>query len=78
MGHDQWTASRRFGVEQGTKIGEDGSPEPKIRQIDDLSEYFVNACVTIDEKVLVHGIDAIAGVATLWVHLTLTIRPVTT
>ena len=44
-----WIASRRFGVRQGKKI----------RPIDNLSEFLVNATVGTSRKVPVQGIDAI-------------------
>ncbi len=71
LGHDLWTASRRFGIKQGKKLLLDGSEVDKIRQIDDHSEFFGNACVTTDEKVTVDGIDCIANVAKLWDETTL-------
>ena len=69
IGHGKWTASRRFGVSQGEKTLPDGTTAPKIRQIDDLSEYMVNACATITEKVEVDGIDRIANLIKLWADL---------
>ena len=56
---DLWNAPRRFGVSQGFKkddvgealLDEKGQKIPKIRQIDDFSEYFVNACTTIRDKI---------------------------
>ena len=56
LGTKCWIAARRFGVSQ----------KDKIRQIDDFSEYFVNACTTTRDKVTVAGVDAIAGFAKLW------------
>ena len=63
FGHALWTASRRFGVVQGTP--------PKVRQIDDFSESFVNACVTCNEKVSVAGVDGVAYFAKFWADLVL-------
>ena len=51
-----WLPARRFSVEQGDKT----------RQIDDFSECFHNACVTMTDKVNVSGIDAIANFAKCW------------
>ena len=49
-------AARRFGVEQ----------KEKIRQIDDVSEFFVNSCSTVADKIPVAGVDAIANHTKLW------------
>ena len=51
-----WIPCRRFGVDQGEKI----------RQIDDFSECFHNACVTMTDKVTVSGVDAIANFSKCW------------
>ncbi len=69
-----WIAARRFGVAQGFKTDDDGEyllddkgqKIPRIRQIDDFSEYFVNACTTVEDKIPVAGVDAIANHAKLW------------
>jgi hypothetical protein len=54
-----WVASRRFGIEQGT--GKDGLP--KIRSIDDLTEFNVNNSVTVRQKIDLGGVDAILAIA---------------
>ena len=54
----EWIASKRFGVVQGEKI----------RGIDDLSEFLVNASVTETEKVVLDGVDAIAATARFFVR----------
>ena len=69
MGHNKWTASRRFGVLQGLKKLPNGESKIKIRQIDDLSEFMVNACATIGEKVEVDGVDKIANMIKMWADL---------
>ena len=56
---------RRFGVQQGT----DKHGNPKVRPIDDFSEYFHNSCVTSYDKVTVASVDAIANFAKLWTQL---------
>ena len=56
---------RRFGAQQGT----DKQGNPKVRPIDDFSEYFHNPCVTSYDKVTVAGVDAIANFAKLWAQL---------
>ena len=61
-GHQLWTASRRFGVVQKDLT----TKKENIRQIDDFSEDFVNACTTIKDKVAVDGVDAIANVIRFW------------
>ena len=66
LGHDLWTPCRRFGIKQGTRVDEDGKEVDKIRPIDDLSEFFVNACTTIEDKVPVAGVDAIMNMARFW------------
>ena len=69
QGHKYWTASRRFGVMQGERTMPDGSKKPKMRQIDDLSEFMINACTTITEKVDVDGVDKIANMIKFWADL---------
>ncbi len=56
IGDEYWIAARRFGVTQ----------KEKVRQIDDFSEYFVNACTTVADKIPVAGVDAIVNHAKLW------------
>ena len=56
LGDKMWIAARRFGVTQ----------KEKTRQIDDFPEYFLNACTTVADKILVAGIDSIASHAKLW------------
>ena len=48
-----WIPSKRFGVVQGDKV----------RSVDDLSEFLVNATVTETEKILLEGIDEITCLA---------------
>ena len=55
LGED-WLACRRFGVVQGDKV----------RLIDDLSEFFVNATVESFEKVDLGGVDEIASIIRTW------------
>ncbi len=43
-----------------------GQKIPRIRQIDDFSEYFVNACTTVADKIPVAGVDAITGHVKMW------------
>ena len=62
MGHDLWTACRRFGVIQRDLT----TLKEKVRLIDDLSEYFVNACTTCKDKISVAGVDAITGFIKMW------------
>ena len=77
-GDPLWIASRRSGVklDPKEKIVEDCKKHivDKIRQIDDLSEYFVNACTTHFDKVGIAGIDAIAGLAQFWADKVLQAR----
>ena len=56
IGDKLWLAARRFGVTQ----------KEKVRQIDDFSEYYLNACTTVADKIPVAGIDSIANHAKLW------------
>ena len=56
VGDKLWIAARRFGVTQ----------KEKVRQIDDFSEYFLNACTTVADKIPVAGIDAIANHVKFW------------
>ena len=56
LGDDLWVAARRFGIHQ----------KDKFRQIDDFSEYFVNACTTVENKIPVSGVDAIVNTAKFW------------
>jgi len=51
-----WLCAKRFGVEQGEKV----------RQIDDFSEGFHNACVTMTDKVNVCGVDGIGNFIKCW------------
>ena len=53
---------RRFGVTQG----KDKDGNPKVRPIDDFSEFFHNSCVATRDKVAVDGIDSIANFIKLW------------
>jgi len=61
-------------VAQGFKTDDDGEylsddkgqKIPRIRQIDDFSEYFVNACTTVADKIPVAGVDAITGHVKMW------------
>ena len=66
LGCSDWICSRRFGVDQGLRKKPDGSVKRKIRQIDDLSESFVNSCVEIDDKVGLSTIDGIAAYVKCW------------
>ena len=56
VGDKLWIAARRFGVTQ----------KEKVRQIDDFSEYFLNACTAVADKIPVAGIDAIANHVKFW------------
>ncbi|CAE7764695.1 unnamed protein product, partial [Symbiodinium microadriaticum] len=49
----QWVASKRFGVSQGDKV----------RAVDDLSQFQVNASVTETEKIQLEGLDDIVALA---------------
>ena len=40
--------------------------EGQAQAIDDFSEYFVNACTTIEDKIPVAGVDAIVNFAKFW------------
>ena len=51
-----WIPCQRFGVDQGETI----------RQVDDFSECFHNACVTMTDKGTVSGVDAIANFSKCW------------
>ncbi len=62
----EWIGCRRFGVIQGTKVDDEGVEHPKVRQIDDLSEYFVNACVTCTDKITLCGVDGIVNFIRVW------------
>ena len=53
---------RRFGITQGV----DKHGDPKIRAIDDCSEYFHNACVSSTDKANVAGVDTIASFIKIW------------
>ncbi len=74
IGDDLWITARRFGVLQGFKTDDNGDPLlddqgeqiPRIRQIDDFSEHFVNVCTTIADKIPVAGVDSIANFAKIW------------
>ena len=48
-----WVPSRRFGVVQG----------PKIRAVDDFSEYLVNAACGTGEQIVLQGLDDVASAA---------------
>ncbi|CAE7394666.1 unnamed protein product, partial [Symbiodinium sp. CCMP2456] len=48
-----WVASKRFGVTQGDKV----------RAVDDLSQFQVNASVTETEKIQLEGLDDIVALA---------------
>ncbi|CAE7519874.1 unnamed protein product [Symbiodinium sp. CCMP2592] len=48
-----WVASKRFGVSQGDKV----------RAVDDLSQFQVNASVTETEKIQLEGLDDIVALA---------------
>jgi hypothetical protein len=54
-----WVASRRFGIEQGV----DAEGKPKIRSIDDLTEFHVNKSVTVRQKIDLGGVDVILATA---------------
>ena len=62
----EWLGCRRFGVVQGTKVDENGKEKPKVRQIDDLSEFFVNACVACVDKITLCGVDGIVNFCRVW------------
>ena len=49
----------RFGIDQGKKI----------RQIDDLSRNFTNACASIPDRVSLDGVDEILAIAKTWSEL---------
>ena len=66
VGCEDWVCSRRFGVDQGFKKKADGTLKRKIRQIDDMSESFVNSCVEIHDKVGLSTIDGIAAYVKCW------------
>ena len=50
-----WIASKRFGVSQGDKV----------RAVDDLSQFQINASVTETEKIQLEGLDDIVALARL-------------
>lgn len=56
LGYKFWVAARRLGILR----------EEKVRQIDDPSEYFVNACTTVAENIPVAGVDRIANFTNFW------------
>jgi len=57
----RWVASRRFPVIQGTKKDSNGVERPKIRPIDDFSEYGINPAFGSSEKVSLYGVDQIVA-----------------
>ncbi|OLQ12560.1 hypothetical protein AK812_SmicGene3520 [Symbiodinium microadriaticum] len=58
------TITHRFGVVQGQT--DDG---PKIRPIDNYLSSLVNAVVSQSEQVPVHTLDVVAGMLSLWLHM---------
>lgn len=54
-----WVPGRRFGIIQGTKELPDGTTEPKVRQIDDMSAFGMNDTTEVLEKLDLGGIDEI-------------------
>ena len=62
FGHERWTACRRFGVTQRSLT----TQKEKTRQFDDLSEFFVNSCTTIRDKIPVDGVDVVANLVWVW------------
>ncbi|OLQ10182.1 hypothetical protein AK812_SmicGene6059 [Symbiodinium microadriaticum] len=58
------TITHRFGVVQGHS--DDG---PKIRPIDNYLSSLVNAVVSQSEQVPVHTLDVVAGMLSLWLHM---------
>ena len=59
LGTPDWAPCHRFGIDQGKKI----------RQIDDLSRNFTNACASIPDRVNLDGVDEILAVAKTWSEL---------
>ena len=57
----RWVASRRFPVVQGTRADCNGIERPKIRPIDDFSEYGINPAFGSSEKVSLYGVDQIVA-----------------
>ena len=54
-----WTAAHRFGVKQNDKI----------RQIDDFSRGFTNACTSTPDRVALDSTNEILAVAKAWIEL---------
>ena len=59
VGTHLWTVAHRFGVKQGEKV----------RQIDDFSRSFTNACATLPDRVALDSTDEILAVAKTWYEL---------
>ena len=55
-----WIASKRFGVSQGDKV----------RAVDDLSQFQINASVTETEKIQLEGLDDIVALARFFLGAT--------
>ncbi|CAE7304283.1 unnamed protein product [Symbiodinium sp. CCMP2592] len=55
-----WVPSKRFGVAQADKV----------RSVDDLSEFLINAAVTETEKIMLEGIDHIVSLARFFIGAT--------
>ncbi|CAE7029855.1 unnamed protein product [Symbiodinium sp. CCMP2592] len=55
-----WVPSKRFGVAQADKV----------RSVDDLSEFLINAAVTETEKITLEGIDHIVSLARFFIGAT--------
>ena len=66
----RWIASRRFPVLQGTRVNEAGIEVPKIRPVDDFSEFGVNPCFGSSEKVSLYSIDQVVAWARVRQHAT--------
>ena len=65
-----WVPSRRFGVRQGGKV----------RPIDDFSEFWVNATVSVTDRLDLGGVDEVAALARDWAwavgrERSVTVRP---
>ena len=58
VGTDKWVPAKRFGIQQGEKV----------RQIDDFTRFFTNACTTVKEKVALDTIDDIIAGGKTWLH----------
>ena len=59
VGSHTWTAAHRFGVKQNDKL----------RQIDDFSRSFTNACTTVTDRISLDSTDEILAVAKTWIEL---------